>query len=147
MQIEYHNRHRLSGALENMLSARFQPDLDQLVAQADVISLHCPATPETHHVLDARRIAAMKPSAYVVNTARGQLIEGEALIAALEAGRIGGAGLDVYHSEPFLDPGALPHLGSATFGGREASGDRVIANTRFWADGHRPPDQVLDGLV
>ncbi|MCX7282624.1 MAG: D-glycerate dehydrogenase, partial [Novosphingobium sp.] len=104
---------------------------------------------------DARRIALMKPHAYLVNTARGQLIEEEALISALVERRIGGAGLDVFEHEPKVDPrllahdnvAILPHMGSATFEGRQASGEKVMANIRFWADGHRPPDQVLQGLV
>lgn len=153
MQVHYHNRHRLPEAVETMLSARYEPDLDKLVAEADVLTLHCPASPETHHVLGAKRIASMKPTAYVVNTARGELIDEHALYEALAANRLGGAGLDVYISEPYVDQRLLelpnvvatPHLGSATFEGREASGDKVIANIRFWADGHRPPDQVLEG--
>ena len=153
MEIAYHNRHRLPEAVETQLGATFEPDLDALVAGADVVSLHCPASAETHHILDARRIALMKPSGYVINTARGDLIDEAALIAALGEGRLGGAGLDVYTNEPAIDrrllamPNvvAMPHLGSATIEGREASGQRVIANIRFWADGHRPPDQVLEG--
>jgi glyoxylate reductase len=153
LSVAYHNRHRLPDGLENMLAARFEPDLDKLVAEADILTLHCPGSAETHHLLDARRIALMKPEAYVVNTARGELIDEDALIEALAAGRIGGAGLDVFSNEPAIDPRLfdlptvtlLPHLGSATFEGREASGERVIANIRFWADGHRPPDQVLEG--
>ena len=155
LEIAYHNRHRLPAALENMLGARYVESLDTLVAEADVLTLHCPATSETHELLDARRLALMKPSAYIVNTARGELIDEDALIAALEAGKLGGAGLDVYRAEPAVDPRlvalpgviTLPHLGSATIEGREASGERVIANIRFWADGHRPPDQVLEGFV
>lgn len=153
LTITYHNRQRLPEAIENMLGARYVPDLDSLVREADILSLHCPATPETHHMIDARRIAMMKPEAYLVNTARGELIEEEALIEALQERRIGGAGLDVYLNEPHVDPrlvalsnvSLLPHVGSATFEGREASGEKVIANIRFWADGHRPPDQVLEG--
>ncbi|WP_068077517.1 2-hydroxyacid dehydrogenase [Novosphingobium lentum] len=153
LQIAYHNRHRLPEALENMLGARYEPDLDQLLRDADILTLHCPATPETHNLLDARRIGLMKRDAYLVNTARGELIEEQALIAALSEDRLGGAGLDVYSTEPAIDPrllalpnvALLPHMGSATFEGREASGERVIANIRFWADGHRPPDQVLEG--
>lgn len=155
LEVIYHNRHRLPVAFENMLGARFSEDLDALVAQADILSLHCPASADTHHILSAARIARMKPGAYVINTARGQLIDEEALIAALHDGRIGGAGLDVFSHEPAVDPRllahpnvvAMPHLGSATIEGREASGERVIANIRFWADGHRPPDQVLEGWV
>jgi glyoxylate reductase len=153
LEIVYHNRHRLPLAFENMLGARYEEDLDAMVAQADILSLHCPASAETHHILSAKRIALMKADAYVINTARGQLIDEEALIAALQAGRIGGAGLDVFSHEPAVDPRllthpnvvAMPHLGSATIEGREASGEKVIANIRFWADGHRPPDQVLEG--
>jgi glyoxylate reductase len=123
------------------------------VARADVITLHCPLTAETDKIINADRIKLMKPDAYIVNTARGELIDEDALIAALESGRIAGAGLDVYTHEPAVDPRffaipnvvLLPHLGSATFEGREASGERVIANIRMWADGHRPPDQVLEG--
>ncbi|MDG2004418.1 MAG: D-glycerate dehydrogenase [Novosphingobium sp.] len=151
MDIAYHNRNRLPQASENMLSARYEPDLDALVANADILSLHCPATEETHHMINAARIASMKPEAYVVNTARGQLIDEDALVEALSQGRLGGAGLDVYSREPAIDRrlldlpnvSAIPHLGSATFEGREQAGDKVIANIRFWADGHRPPDQVL----
>ena len=153
LSVIYHNRHRLPEAVEQMLGATYVRDLDKLVGQADIVTLHCPAGPETHHLIDARRIALMKPDAYLVNTARGDLIDEDALIEALEAGRIGGAGLDVYAHEPQVDPrllalnnvSLLPHLGSATFEGREASGEKVIANIRFWADGHRPPDQVLEG--
>ena len=155
LEVTYHNRHRLPAALENMLGVRYEPDLDQLVAEADIVSLHCPATPETHQILSAARIALLKPSAYVINTARGNLIDEEALIHALENGLIGGAGLDVFAHEPAVDPRLvalpqvviMPHLGSATFEGREASGEKVIANIRFWADGHRPPDQVLEGWL
>jgi len=151
MEIVYHNRHRLPSAIENMLSSRYEPDLDRLIAETDIISLHCPAGPGTAHLLDARRIALMKPTASVVNTGRGQLIDEDALIAALSEGRIAGAGLDVFAREPDVDPRllalpgvvAMPHLGSATHEGRGAAGDRLIANIRFWADGHRPPDQVL----
>lgn len=155
LNVLYTSRHRLPQALETMFGATFEPDLDRVVAEADILTLHCPATPETHHLIDARRIAMMKPHAYIVNTARGQLIEEEALIEALVEGRIGGAGLDVFEHEPQVDArllahhnvAILPHMGSATFEGRIASGDKVIANIRFWADGHRPPDQVLQGLV
>ncbi len=153
LEIVYHNRHRLPASLENMLGARFEPDLDALVAEADILTLHCPAGAETHHILDAARIAAMKPDSFVINTARGDLIDEAALIDALQQGRIGGAGLDVYAQEPQVDPRlialpnviTLPHLGSATIEGREHAGEKVIANIRFWVDGHRPPDQVLEG--
>ncbi len=153
LEIVYHNRHRLPGSLENMLGARYEADIDTLIAEADILTLHCPAARETHHVLNAARIASMKPDSFVINTARGELIDEEALITALEQGRLGGAGLDVYAREPQVDPRlialpnviTLPHLGSATIEGREHAGEKVIANIRFWADGHRPPDQVLEG--
>ena len=153
LEIVYHNRHRLPASLENMLGARYEPDIDRLIAEADILTLHCPAGADTHHVLNAARIATMKPDSFVINTARGDLIDEEALIAALQQGRLAGAGLDVYASEPQVDPRlialpgviTLPHLGSATIEGREHAGEKVIANIRFWVDGHRPPDQVLQG--
>ena len=155
MEVHYHNRHRLPASLENMLGAVYQPDRDALIAEADVLTLHCPASAETHQLLNVARIATMKPGAFVINTARGDLIDEEALIAALESGHLGGAGLDVYAREPAVDPRlialpnviTLPHLGSATREGREHAGEKVIANIRFWADGHRPPDQVLEGWL
>lgn len=154
MDIRYHNRHRLPAALENMFSARYEPDLDTLTAQADILTLHCPAGPATVKLFDARRLALMKPTACIVNTGRGQLIDEEALIDALSQQRIGGAGLDVFAREPQVDPRllelpglvAIPHLGSATYEGRGAAGERVIANIRFWVDGHSPPDMVLPEL-
>ena len=155
LDVVYHNRRPLPAALENMLGARYEADLDAMIAAADILTFHCPASAETRHLLDARRIAPLKPDAYVINTARGDLIDEEALIAALSAGRIGGAGLDVFAGEPNIDPRwlslpnvvALPHMGSATVEGRETAGERIVANIRIWADGHRPPDQVLEGWV
>lgn len=155
LDIAYHNRKPLPEAVERMLGARYVPDLDTLVAKADILTLHCPATENTIGMLDERRIGLMKPGASLINTARGELVDQEALIAALESGHLAGAGLDVYPEEPKVDPRlirhpnvmTLPHIGSATAEGREASGEKVIANIRFWADGHRPPDQVLDALV
>lgn len=154
MEIAYFNRKRLPEAVERMLAARFVADLDSLVGEADVLTLHCPMTDETRGMIDARRIALMKPGSAIINTARGELIDQEALIEALESGHLAGAGLDVYPDEPNVDrrllkiPNVmtLPHIGSATAEGREASGEKVIANIRFWMDGHRPPDQVLIGL-
>ncbi|WP_421838922.1 2-hydroxyacid dehydrogenase [Novosphingobium sp.] len=153
LEIVYHNRQRLPEAFERMVGARYEADVDTLVREADIVTLHCPSTPETHMLMDARRIALMKPEAYLVNTARGDVVDENALIEALQSGRIGGAGLDVFAHEPKIDPrllalgnvSLLPHMGSATFEGRTASGDKVVANIRFWADGHRPPDQVLEG--
>jgi glyoxylate reductase len=153
LEVVYHNRRPLPGAIENMLGARYEADLDQLLAEADIVTLHCPAGAETHHLIDKRRLALLKPEAFLINTARGDLIDEEALIAALQEGQLGGAGLDVYAREPAVDPRlialpnviTLPHLGSATIEGRAHAGEKVIANIRFWADGHRPPDQVLQG--
>ena len=155
LEIAYHNRKRLPSAIEQMLAGRFVGDLDQLFAEADILSLHCPLTEETRSMIDRRRLALMKPGSSIINTARGELIDQEALIAALESGHLAGAGLDVYPDEPNVDPRlilhpnvmTLPHIGSATAEGREASGEKVIANIRFWMDGHRPPDQVLEALV
>ncbi len=155
LNITYHNRHRLPLALEGMFGAEYVDNLDDLVANADILTLHCPATPQTVGLIDERRIGLMKPGSFLINTARGDLVNEEALIAALERGHLAGAGLDVYRNEPQVDPRllahpntmTLPHIGSATMEGREASGEKVIANIRFWMDGHRPPDQVLEGLV
>ena len=155
LEIIYHNRNRLPPAIENMFGARYEPDLDRLFAEADIISLHAPAGSGTHHLVNSARLSVMKPEAYLINTARGDLIDEEALIAALKSGQIAGAGLDVFANEPKVDPRlialpnviTLPHLGNATIEGRAHAGEKVIANIRFWADGHRPPDQVLAGWV
>lgn len=153
LNIIYNKRHRLPASVEEELGVSFEPDLDRLVGRADIISLHCPLTSETDKIINAQRIALMKPDAYIINSSRGELIDEVALMDALESGRIAGAGLDVYTHEPAVDPRLfsipnvvlLPHLGSATIEGRGASGERVIANIRMWADGHRPADQVLEG--
>jgi len=155
MEVVYHNRHRLPPSIESMLGARYEADLELLIAESDVVTLHCPAGASTHHLIGAQRLSAMKPDAYLINTARGDLIDEEALIAALTSGEIAGAGLDVFANEPKVDPRlialpnviTLPHLGSATIEGRGHAGEKIIANIRFWADGHRPPDQVLDGWL
>ena len=154
LRIAYHNRKPLPEALENMLDARYVATLDDLLAQSDILSLHCPASADTRQLIDARRIGLMREGACLINTARGDLVDQEAMIAALESGRLAGAGLDVYPDEPRVDPRllaipnvmTLPHIGSATREGREESGMKVVANIRIWADGHRPPDQVLTGL-
>lgn len=154
LEIRYHNRHRLPPAVENMVSARYEPELDRLVAEADILTLHCPAGPETEHLIDARRLGLMKPGACIVNTSRGRLIDEEALIAALSHDRIAAA-LDVFEREPQVDPRllampglvALPHLGSATYEGRGAAGHKIVTNIRSWVDGHRPPDMVLPDLI
>ena len=155
LDVVYHNRHRLPPSVESMFGARYESDLEVLIAECDVITLHCPAGASTHHLINAARLAEMKPTAYLINTARGDLIDEEALIAALTSGEIAGAGLDVFANEPQVDSRlialpnviTLPHLGSATIEGRALAGEKVIANIRYWADGHRPPDQVLDGWL
>lgn len=155
LKIAYHNRHRLPLAVETMLGAEFYEHEDDLIAASDIVSLHCPATEQTIGFYDKGRFDLMKDGACLINTARGDLVDQDALVAALESGKLVGAGLDVYPDEPDVDPRllahpnvmTLPHIGSATVEGREASGEKVIANIRFWADGHRPPDQVLDALV
>lgn len=152
LSIVYHNRRQLPPAVEESFNASYIADLDELIQTCDIITIHCPHTPETHELINAERIAMMKSSTYLINTARGDLIDENALIEALQQEKISGAGLDVYAQEPTVDERLLalknvvllPHMGSATFEGREASGERVIANIRVWADGHRPPDQVLE---
>ncbi|MBX7515340.1 D-glycerate dehydrogenase [Qipengyuania sp. GH38] len=154
LEVIYHNRKRLPEAVERMFGARYVESLDELVAEADILTLHCPADAENRHMIDARRLSLMKEGASLINTARGDLVDYEALIAALESGQLAGAGLDVYPDEPNVDERlirhpnvmTLPHIGSATREGREESGIKVIANIRMWADGHRPPDQVLSGF-
>jgi len=151
MEVVYNKRKRLPLSLEDDLGVIWEDDLDRLVARSDIISLHCPLTDETSNFLNADRINSMKREAYLINTSRGELVDESALITALQQERIAGAGLDVYTHEPAVDPRLLqlsnvvliPHMGSATFEGRRASGEKVITNIRIWADGHRPPDQVL----
>lgn len=155
LSISYHNRHRLPEVVEQDLSARYEPDLDKLLVENDIISIHCPHRPETENLISARRLALLPPHIYLINTARGPIIDEEALIDKLERGEIAGAGLDVFAHEPAIDPRLLaldnvvllPHMGSATFEGRTATGERVITNIRQWADGDRPRDQVFEGWV
>lgn len=155
LKVHYHNRHRLPERVERRLGARFCEELDELLGKVDILTINAPHTPETHHLIDARRLGLMKADAYLINAARGGIVDQDALIAALEQGTISGAGLDVFPREPEIDPRLLrlsnvmllPHMGSATFEGRTAMGTKVIANIKAWADGHRPPDQVLEGWV
>lgn len=154
MSIHYHNRRPVAEAVENQLEASFWGDLDQMLARMDVVAVCCPLTPGTRHLLSARRLGLMPHHALLINTARGGIIDEDALVAALKNGRIGGAALDVYEHEPRVHPGLigldnvvlLPHLGSATREGRQEMGDRVIINIKAFVDGHRPPDRVLPGL-
>ena len=153
LSIHYHNRHRLPKVVEAELQAEWHPNLDELLGMVDILTLHTPRNADSENLIDADRIALMKPSAYVINASRGGILDEDALVAALEGGRLAGAGLDVWAHEPRIDPRLLalpnvvmlPHMGSATYEGRLAMGDRVIANIRAWVDGHRPPDQVLEG--
>ena len=155
LSIHYHNRHRLPKVVEAELQAEWHPNLDEMLAAADIVTLHTPRNADSENLIDARRIALMRPTAYLINTSRGGILDEDALVEALEAGRLAGAGLDVWKHEPAIDPRLLalpnvvmlPHMGSATYEGRLAMGDRVVANIRAWSDGHRPPDQVLEGWV
>ena len=155
MQIHYHNRKRLRPEVEAPLEATFWESLDQMVARMDVISINCPHTPSTFHLLNARRLKLMKPSAVIVNTSRGEVIDENALTRGLRAGEIAGAGLDVFEHGHQINPRLrelpnvvlLPHMGSATLEGRMEMGEKVIINIKTFADGHRPPDQVVPGML
>ncbi|MFL0694748.1 MAG: 2-hydroxyacid dehydrogenase [Agrobacterium tumefaciens] len=154
LSIHYHNRKRVSPATEDELEATYWDSLDQMLARVDIVSVNCPSTPATFHLLSARRLALLQPTSYVVNTARGDIIDEDALVQALRAGKIAGAGLDVFENEPAVNPKLvklanegkvvlLPHTGSATIEGRIDMGDKVIINIRTYFDGHRPPNRVL----
>lgn len=155
LSIHYHNRHRLPKVVEAELGAQWHPNLDEMLGAIDILTLHTPLNADSRDLIDARRIALLRPHVFVINASRGGILDEDALVAALEGGRLAGAGLDVWHHEPRIDPRLLalpnvvmtPHMGSATYEGRVASGERVVANIRMWADGHRPPDQVLEGWV
>ncbi|MCY1706782.1 2-hydroxyacid dehydrogenase [Pannonibacter sp. SL95] len=155
MSIHYHNRRRLHSDIEESLEATYWESLDQMLARMDVVSIHCPHTPGTYHLLSARRLKLLKKDAYVVNTARGEVIDENALIRQLEAGELAGAGLDVFEHEPAVNPKLaqmdkvllLPHMGSATLEGRIEMGEKVIINIKTFMDGHRPPDRVLPSML
>ena len=155
MQVHYHNRKPVPEMVAEELGATWWDDLDQMLARMDLISLNCPATRETHHLLDARRLGLLRPEAILVNTARGELIDEAALAGAVAKGRVAGVGLDVFEQEPKVHPGLLghanvvllPHLGSATIEARQDMGDRVIANIQTFANGHRPPDRVIPAML
>jgi glyoxylate reductase len=155
LSIHYHNRKRVYRDVEAALEATYWESLDQMLARMDVISVNCPHTPATYHLLSARRIRLIKPGAILVNTSRGEVIDEGALAQALAAGNIGGAGLDVFEHEPAIHPKLLdldnvvllPHMGSATLEGRLAMGERVIINIKTWVDGHGPPDRVIEQLL
>jgi glyoxylate reductase len=154
LSIHYHNRKKVAPQIEDELEATYWESLDQMMARMDIISVNCPSTPATYHLLSARRLALMQPTAYLVNAARGGIVDEEALIRLLQEDRIAGAGLDVFENEPKVSPKLiklaqknkvvlLPHMSSATIEGRIDMGEKVIVNIRTFIDGHRPPDRVL----
>ncbi len=155
LQIHYHNRRRLHEDIEAELDATYWESLDQMLARMDIVSVNCPHTPATFHLLSARRLKLMKPTAYIVNTARGEVIDENALTRMLVRGELAGAGLDVFEHAPAVNPRLmglpnvvlLPHMGSATEEGRIEMGEKVIINIKTFADGHRPPDQVLPSML
>ena len=154
MQVHYHNRRRLHAGIEEELNARYWESLDQMVARMDVVSINCPSTPSTFHLMNARRLKLMKQDAILVNTARGDVVDENALTRMLRAGDIAGAGLDVYEGDeanPRLrelpNVVLLPHMGSATREGRVDMGEKVIINIKTFDDGHRPPDLVVPSML
>ena len=158
LQIHYHNRRRVPAQIEEDLSATYWDSLDQMLARVDIVSVNCPHTPATYHLLSARRLKLLRPDAYVVNTARGEVIDENALVRLIAAGEIAGAGLDVFEHEPAVNPRLaklaregkvvlLPHMGSATVEGRIDMGEKVIINIKTFMDGHKPPDRVLPSML
>jgi glyoxylate reductase len=158
LQIHYHNRRRVAAKIEEELTATYWESLDQMLARMDIISINCPHTPATYHLLSARRLKLIRPEAFVVNTARGEVIDENALARLIAAGEVAGAGLDVFEHEPAVNPRLvklartgkvvlLPHMGSATVEGRIDMGEKVIINIRTFLDGHRPPDRVLPSML
>jgi len=154
LSVHYHNRKRVHEELEQELEAVYWDNLDQMVARMDILSINCPHTPATFHLINKRRLDLMQPHAYIVNTSRGEVIDEKALATALREKRIAGAGLDVFEQEPEIDPDLmalnsavlLPHVGSATIEGRIDMGNKVIVNIRSFVDGHRPPDRVVETM-
>ena len=155
MQVHYHNRRRLRPEIEKELEATYWESLDQMISRMDVLSVNCPHTPATFHLINARRLKLMKNTAVIVNTSRGEVIDENALTRTLRAGDIAGAGLDVYEHGQDINPRLrelrnvvlLPHMGSATVEGREEMGEKVIINIKTFDDGHRPPDLVVPSMV
>ena len=151
MSIHYHNRNRVHPDIEAELEATYHESLDQMLARTDMITVHCPHTPATFHLLSARRLKLLRPHAYIVNTARGEIIDEVAMVRMLRAKEIAGAALDVYENEPAVNPKLLamdnvvllPHMGSATHEGRIEMGQRVIINIRSFIDDHNPPNRLL----
>ncbi len=155
LQVHYHNRKRLRPEIEQELDATYWESLDQMVSRMDILSINCPHTPSTFHLMNARRLKLMKPSAVIINTSRGEVIDENALTRMLASRELAGAGLDVYEhgTDVSADLRALPnvvllpHMGSATVEGRIEQGEKVIINIKTFADGHRPPDQVVPGML
>ncbi len=155
LSVHYHNRRPVPEEVENQLEATHWESLDQMLAHMDIVSVNCPHTPATYHLLSARRLRLLQPQAILVNTARGEIVDEEELLRLLETRAIAGAGLDVFEHEPAIDPRLraldnvvlLPHMGSATIEGRLAMGEKVIINIKTFADGHRPPDRVLGSML
>ncbi len=157
LQIHYHNRRPVAPQIEEELGATYWDSLDQMLARMDFISVNCPHTPATFHLLSARRLKLIRKDAYVINTARGEIIDEATLTKLIEDGEIAGAALDVYENEPAVNPKLvrlakagkvvlLPHMGSATIEGRVEMGEKVMINIRTFLDGHKPPDRVLPGV-
>lgn len=155
LQIHYHNRKPVSSRVSDELEATYWDSLDQMLARVDIVSIHAPATPATFHLLSARRLKLLQPHAIVINTARGSVIDEQALTELLAEGKISGAGLDVFEHEPRINPKLLkmpnvvllPHMASATVEARVDMGEKVIINIKTWMDGHRPPDRVLPQML
>lgn len=155
LQIHYHNRKKVHPTTEAELEATYWESLDQMLSRVDILSINCPHTPSTFHLLNARRLKLMKPTAFVVNTSRGEVIDENAFTRMLRAGELAGAGLDVFEKGEEINPRLrgldnvmlLPHMGSATNEGRLEMGEKVIINIKTFADGHRPPDQVVPAMM
>lgn len=155
MQIHYHNRRRVAAEIETELGATYWDDLDAMVSRVDILSVNCPSTPETFHLMNARRLKLMKPSAVIVNTSRGEVVDENALARMLRTGELAGAGLDVFEFGTEVNKDLrdlpnvvlLPHMSSATEEGRIEMGEKVIINIKTFADGHRPPDLVVPGVL
>lgn len=155
LQVHYHNRKPVSPRIEEELGATYWDDLDQMLARMDIVSLNCPATRETHHLLSAERLSRLPAHAILINTARGELIDEAALSDVVARKGLSGVGLDVFENEPVIHPGLLghpnvvllPHLGSATLEARQDMGDRVILNVMTHQNGHRPPDRVIPAML
>ncbi|MDX1711346.1 MAG: D-glycerate dehydrogenase [Rhodovibrionaceae bacterium] len=154
LSVHYHNRRRVHEDVENELEATYWDSLDQMLARMDIISVNCPHTPATYHLLNARRLKLLQPHAVIVNTSRGEVIDENALGRMLEREELAGASLDVFENEPAINPKLmkservvlLPHMGSATIEGRLAMGEKVIINIKTFVDGHTPPDRVLETM-